>query len=87
MVEGTVRVYVHPKIYMYVFSVYIGDNFILKGSLTEGVNAQCSVEHCAKATDRFVPKDCLKAAFSIQCNAECHRNVCIRIILRVYHSL
>lgn len=36
MVEGTVHVYVHPRIYMSVFSVYIGNKFILKGSLSQG---------------------------------------------------
>ena len=87
MVKGTVRVYVNPKIYMSVSSIYTGDKFILKGSLTEGVNAQCSIEHCAKTIDRFVPKACLRAAFSTQCSVECHRNPHIRFILRVHHSL
>lgn len=87
MVEGPVRVYVYPTIYMSIFSVYTGDKFILKAPLTGGVNAQCSVEHCAKAMNRFVLKDCLKAAFSIQCSVECHRNAHIRFILRVHHSL
>lgn len=81
MVEGTVRVYVHPKNYMSVLSVYVGDKFILKDSFTEGVNA-----HYAKAMDRFVPKECLKAAFSIQCSIESNRNPRIRFILRAHHS-
>lgn len=69
------------KNYMSVLSVYVGDKFILKDSFTEGVNA-----HYAKAMDRFVPKECLKAAFSIQCSIESNRNPRIRFILRAHHS-
>lgn len=87
MVEGRVHVYVHLKIYTSVFYVYIGEKNILKGSLAEGGNAQCSVKHHAKVIDTFVRKYCLKAAFSIQHSIECCRNPHIRFILRVHHSL